>query len=425
MKFAVYGAGYRGKKLTNFLGEDNVVAFIDQDEKKIGSVYLGKPVIDVEEYKAKFESFMVLISPIYTNEIEAFLEENDIYQYSNLLRLPSEFSGYGNCNFKDIISGMIKKIRGVVFLYGINAYSLMLYEGLKNLVSIKLIQDGKGEERLVEWIKKTYSDIDIESIFSIPDKAQVLLAVRMSEQEIIEKFPNNLVLDAFYFSSNMSCYYNSDIEKFKHKFECRKRCFIVANGPSLKIDDLESLKGEFCIGMNKIYMVDTLWKPDVYVCLDSFLINKETENIASYKCSYKFIGDSGEKYWEIPRKNSYKIHAVSGDSYNVLPPFSEDISQKVYSYHTVTHSCIQIACFMGFSEIYLIGVDCNYIKGSNQNYFYKSNEADNLDHNENGMILAYKSAKKYADEHGIKIYNATRGGMLEVFERVDFDSIFA
>ena len=39
-------------------------------------------------------------------------------------------------------------------------------------------------------------------------------------------------------------------------------------------------------------------------------------------------------------------------------------------------------------------------------------------------LLAYQSAKKYADAHGIKIYNATRGGNLEVFERVDFDSLF-
>ena len=38
--------------------------------------------------------------------------------------------------------------------------------------------------------------------------------------------------------------------------------------------------------------------------------------------------------------------------------------------------------------------------------------------------MAYQAAEKYAEEHGIKIYNATRGGRLEVFERVDFDSLF-
>lgn len=36
----------------------------------------------------------------------------------------------------------------------------------------------------------------------------------------------------------------------------------------------------------------------------------------------------------------------------------------------------------------------------------------------------YQAARRYAETHGIKIYNATRGGELEVFERVDFDSLF-
>ena len=40
-------------------------------------------------------------------------------------------------------------------------------------------------------------------------------------------------------------------------------------------------------------------------------------------------------------------------------------------------------------------------------------------------LLAYQAAREYADRHGIKIYNATRGGKLEVFERVDFDSLFS
>lgn len=39
------------------------------------------------------------------------------------------------------------------------------------------------------------------------------------------------------------------------------------------------------------------------------------------------------------------------------------------------------------------------------------------------MISDYQCAKIEADRLGVKIYNATRGGMLEVFERVDLDEI--
>ena len=40
------------------------------------------------------------------------------------------------------------------------------------------------------------------------------------------------------------------------------------------------------------------------------------------------------------------------------------------------------------------------------------------------MDIAYDYARKYADSNGIKIYNATRGGCLEAFQRVNFDSLF-
>jgi hypothetical protein len=42
----------------------------------------------------------------------------------------------------------------------------------------------------------------------------------------------------------------------------------------------------------------------------------------------------------------------------------------------------------------------------------------------NKMSKAYATAKKYADNKEIKIYNATRGGHLEEFERINFDDIF-
>lgn len=40
------------------------------------------------------------------------------------------------------------------------------------------------------------------------------------------------------------------------------------------------------------------------------------------------------------------------------------------------------------------------------------------------VTLAYQSAKQYANQHDFKIYNATRGGKLEIFERVDFNDLF-
>lgn len=54
---------------------------------------------------------------------------------------------------------------------------------------------------------------------------------------------------------------------------------------------------------------------------------------------------------------------------------------------------------------------------------YEIKIRENVKH-KNMLLKTYESAQKYTKEHGIKIYNATRGGNLEVFERVDFDFLF-
>ena len=95
----------------------------------------------------------------------------------------------------------------------------------------------------------------------------------------------------------------------------------------------------------------------------------------------------------------------------------------------VTYDAIQIAVYLGFKEIYLLGVDFSFCKDykdkSNhfvENYYNKNSKTTVVTENE--QLKAYQKAKQYAETHGIKIYNATRGGKLEVFERVDFDSLF-
>lgn len=120
--------------------------------------------------------------------------------------------------------------------------------------------------------------------------------------------------------------------------------------------------------------------------------------------------------------------------------FSTDISKQINCRGTVTFTCMQIAAYMGFSEIYLIGVDHNYqniindsgevvVDNSVKDYFCKGYDEDIKDevvHNMGNNTLAYIDAKKYCDESKkTKIYNATRGGKLEVFERVDLDILLS
>jgi len=90
----------------------------------------------------------------------------------------------------------------------------------------------------------------------------------------------------------------------------------------------------------------------------------------------------------------------------------------------VYDGALQLAAYMGFTEIYLLGTDCQQYDDDEKMHFTSDYSVVKSILNLNKIISAYEVAKEYAEAHGIKIYNATRGGSLEVFQRVDFDSLF-
>lgn len=95
--------------------------------------------------------------------------------------------------------------------------------------------------------------------------------------------------------------------------------------------------------------------------------------------------------------------------------------------YTVTYANIQLAVFMGFSEIYLLGVDHNYNTSNNAESNYSNLINNTTLYNPprtDKSTLAYRKARKVCDEMGVKIFNATRGGCLEEFERINFDLLF-
>ncbi|NWQ39166.1 DUF115 domain-containing protein [Bacillus sp. EB106-08-02-XG196] len=223
--------------------------------------------------------------------------------------------------------------------------------------------------------------------------------------------------------------------KNKHK---GNRCFIVGNGPSLTVEDLNLLKNEITFAFNRIYYIfdDTDWRPTYYCSEDDKTIFKSKEEINKLKIENKFFPVNFP--WD------YKIHFNNANYYifkfgdrNVEPRFSEDIVKGIYWGNTVAYTAIQMAVYMGIKEIYLLGVDHNFSKMINDNgeivsdetakdYFtenYNTDKEDLYIPNIEISTRAFKAAKKFTDNHNIKIFNATRGGKLEVFDRIDFDKI--
>lgn len=223
-----------------------------------------------------------------------------------------------------------------------------------------------------------------------------------------------------------------------------RRCFIVANGPSLRIEDLNLLRerGEITFGMNRIYKLfdQTAWRPTFYVCEDELIVQSQQAEINAIGAEVKFIPVELKWYKGVDIKQAVYFHINYSSEKRMPYSFSSDISRQVECRGTVTFTCMQIAAYMGFSEIYLLGVDHNYkvtididgkqvIDPNARDYFCEDYDKDIKDivvHDMGSNTRAYLDARAFCVSTNGKtnIYNATRGGKLEVFPRKDFDCLF-
>ena len=231
------------------------------------------------------------------------------------------------------------------------------------------------------------------------------------------------------------------LEGFKGKYS-GKRCFIIGNGPSLQMSDLNMLAShnEYSFGANRIYVSfsDTIWRPSFYCIQDGEMIKQYHTQIEDLPVKYKFVSDyASTKLHDKNFKTAIMFHLNPQRYFPYYPAFSNDITQEIFEGFTVTYAELQIAAYMGFSQIYLLGVDCNYskildsngtiVETGSRDYFsdkyISANEKRNIPQLHNSL-QAYKKAESYSRRNGFRIFNATRGGKLEVFERVNFGDLF-
>lgn len=218
-----------------------------------------------------------------------------------------------------------------------------------------------------------------------------------------------------------------------------KRAFIVCNGPSLKAADLSLLhqRGEITFACNKIDKIfpQTVWRPTYYAVLDETYQHSLLTTMNAVPAKVKFFRE--RSYITTRKVNGEKvfIKTIGGRELLQNGKFSENALDGIYTIATTTYSLIQLAVHMGIREIFIIGCDNSYgleikpdgtvVNTGRKSYFDGSKKADQkLAAATWEMNLAYEYARQYADSHNINIYNATRGGYLEAFKRVDFDTLF-
>lgn len=234
---------------------------------------------------------------------------------------------------------------------------------------------------------------------------------------------------------------------------CGKRCFIMGNGPSLNRMDLSLLEGEYVWGSNKIYLLfDRIgWRPSFFVSVDTRVVPDIAGEITGLISSlpdtlFFFPIHFRVKNILRSRENIYWYREVPLDESD-LPGgmFTQDASQWVSSVRTVTVAALQLAVYLGFNPIYLIGCDTSYnipstvVKAQDTQDGLISTQDDDPNHfvpayfgagsqwhdpHVDRMIFHYEQARRFCEPRGVRVFNATLGGNLEVFPRLDFSSLF-
>ena len=222
-----------------------------------------------------------------------------------------------------------------------------------------------------------------------------------------------------------------------------RRCFLIGNGPSLRAEDLTKLHehGEVTFAFNRVYNIfdQTPWRPTFYISQDEKMLAGCVDVVDQLELENKLVPVQLKWYYDIRIHDAVYFNMNWQQKENPLDfEFSDEIAKEIFCASTGMYTAAQLAAYMGFSEIDLIGVDHHFRTSVNnkgeividdkvKDYFtdkYNEDKDKLYIPNTEKSTLTYVAMKRHCDQRGIRVYNATRGGKLEVFPRVEFDSLF-
>lgn len=192
------------------------------------------------------------------------------------------------------------------------------------------------------------------------------------------------------------------IADFKNRHE-GKRLFILASGPSLKKMDLSPLKKRMVMGLNRSFLIF----PDTYYhcAMDLRLFKEYKTNLQNTRSLFTLAG----RPWGIP------INLLGTEG------FSRDLEKGIYSGYTIAYVALQIAVYMGFKEIFYLGLDLKN-EGVNTHFFghdYRSKNHETTEFPK--MIKMLKFGERALSNTNVKVFNCSPVSELECFSKVSYE----
>ncbi len=242
---------------------------------------------------------------------------------------------------------------------------------------------------------------------------------------------------------------NEVFRKFRNKHD-NERVFLIANGPSLADTNLNLIKDEVSIAMNRISMLyDKFsdWRPTYYLFSSTNVKphnpwsedwKRSVLESASEKRTISFISSVFKPYIDPENKHPQInwFHSmtetkplINGD---ISPDsFSTNVVQRIDKSGTTMNLALQLCYHMGFKEVIVLGADLGW-KGdrgskSDPNHFDKSYRADippeKIYKINNQMRNVHSLALKKLKEkdQDVKIYNASLKTVLDIYPIIDYE----
>jgi hypothetical protein len=239
---------------------------------------------------------------------------------------------------------------------------------------------------------------------------------------------------------------------FKDRYAGR-RCFVIGNGPSLNKQDLIPLRSEITIVTNHFYRHPILrvWQPTFYCAADEAElytpqeIQRIRQGVSQISPEAFFVPLSVktliEQYGLFPQDKTYflflDMKGVLIDNW-VADRRVFDLTSILPHITTTAHMALMSALYLGCSPIYLIGLDHDWLAHPSVTmHFYDASNEDvggewdhsSFDYKSLAEFIrrtwqTYEVLRDVATRQGVAIYNATAGGFLDVFPRVEFEKLF-
>lgn len=251
-------------------------------------------------------------------------------------------------------------------------------------------------------------------------------------------------------------------QKFRNLYN-GQRCFILGNGPSLRQDPLDRLRGEIVFTCNNIGKSDILGDlvPFAHFITDVRMVKGEdtsvqrlriSENVRLLKrcnSSPKLFFGFGLRDFAIKSglSKEFETYFIFQAGYDYSAKYSPNLCRSIPALPSVVQAEILAAIYMGFTEIYLLGCDCTGFLSlasalSDENSFHLS-YAYSTDETDKKIISNVISQSSIADElssyaqlfrnyrlmgtycelHGVKLVNLSSGGILNELPRARLGDI--